>query len=130
MWYCVGVVSVNKEGSMRKAMVLIAAMLLFFSPVYAHPPSDILIKFDPQTKILQAEIIHQVSNPASHFIAKVDVGLNNKEIISQVISRQDNNVSQTVSFLIPDASVGDILSVEGYCSLSGKLEKQIKVSGK
>jgi len=29
--------------------------------------------------------------------------------------------------LIPDAKAGDKLSVEGYCNISGKLEKEIVV---
>jgi len=124
----------SKKGryNMKKA----AAFLLFFiflvttSKAFAHPPSDIKISFDPATKILQATIIHNTSNPASHYIKKVDVGLNGKEIVEQEISRQDNSESQTVSYLIPDAKDGDLLSVEGYCSISGKLTKEIKVENK
>jgi hypothetical protein len=112
---------------MKKAMVF---LLLFFivtvSSAYAHPPSDIKITFDSTTKILQAIIMHDVNDPAKHFIKTVDIGLNGKEVISQTISRQDNKDSQAVSYLIPDAQVGDVLSVEGYCSISGKLEKEIK----
>lgn len=71
--------------------------------VYAHPPSNIMITFDAKTKILQAVIMHNVSNPISHYINKVDVGLNGKETIEHKISQQDNNATQTVSYLIPDA---------------------------
>jgi len=92
----------------------------------AHPPSDIKITFDPATKMLEAIIFHDVNNPAQHFIKKVDIGLNGHEVVSQSISRQDNNESQTVRVLIPDAKIGDVLSVEGYCSISGKLEKELK----
>jgi hypothetical protein len=94
---------------------------------YAHPPSDIIITFDAKTKILNAVIMHKVSNPENHFIKKIDTALNGQEIIEHKISRQDNNVSQTVSYLIPDAKTGDILSVEAYCSISGKLQKEIKL---
>lgn len=111
-----------------------AAVLLFFlvflavtSLAYAHPPSDIKITFDPKTKILEALIIHNVSNPLNHYIKKVDVGLNGKEIIEHQISKQDDNDGQTVKYFIPDAKEGDIISVEGYCSISGKLKKEIKI---
>ncbi|MDD5561538.1 MAG: hypothetical protein PHT50_05355 [Candidatus Omnitrophica bacterium] len=95
--------------------------------VYAHPPKDIEISYDPATRILTAIIIHDTSNPLGHYIKKADVGLNGEEIIQQEISRQDNNGSQKVSYYIPDTKPGDKLSVEGYCSISGKLEKQITV---
>jgi hypothetical protein len=111
-------------------MMSLAVCFIFLfaaSTVYAHPPSDIKITFDQAAKILTAVIVHNTSNPAGHFINKVDVGLNGTEIIEQNISRQDNNVEQTVSYLIPDAKDGDVLSVEGYCNMSGKLQKQITV---
>lgn len=111
----------------NKAIFLIVVMSLVSGTVYAHPPSDIKITFDPTTKMLQAVIFHNTSNPVSHYIKKVDVGLNGKEIIEHQISREDNNETQTVRYFIPDAKEGDSLSVEGYCSISGKLKKEITV---
>ena len=112
-----------------KKIVLLFGFFVFFvllAEAYAHPPSDIQITFDPKTKILNAVIIHDVSNPSAHFIKKVDVSVNGKEIIQQNISRQDNFNTQAVNYLIPDAKEGDLFSVEAYCSISGKLEKQLK----
>ncbi|MFA6216743.1 MAG: hypothetical protein WDL87_03720 [Candidatus Omnitrophota bacterium] len=107
-------------------------VVLFFLGIstlaYAHPPSDIAITFDPASKILQAVITHPVSNPENHFINKVDIGLNGKEIVEHKISKQDNNSTQTVSYLLPDVKLGDTVSVEAYCSISGKLEKEIKIT--
>ncbi|MFH1283331.1 MAG: hypothetical protein ABII27_06680 [bacterium] len=105
-------------------------LFVVVSQLQAHPPSDIKITFDTETKMLDAVISHAVSNPIKHFIKKVDVGLNGMEIISQSISREDNNDTQTVRYLIPDAKVGDEISVEGYCSISGKLTKKITVQSK
>ncbi|OGX20718.1 MAG: hypothetical protein A3K54_04735 [Omnitrophica WOR_2 bacterium RBG_13_44_8] len=115
---------------MRKASVFMITCFLIgvYSLAYAHPPSDIKITYDAKTKILTAVIYHNVSNPANHHIGKVDIGLNGKEVVEHKISRQDNNTTQTVSYLIPDTKAGDTLSVEAYCSISGKLEKEIKAS--
>jgi hypothetical protein len=112
---------------MKKLILALFFVFILYAFSYAHPPSDIKISYDPATKILHAVIYHNVSTPDSHFIKKVDVGLNDKEIIEQRISRQDNYTTQTVSYLMPDVKPGDTLSVEAYCSISGKLEKEIKV---
>ena len=114
---------------MRKItfFTLFFIFLAAVSAAYAHPPSDIKITFDPATKVLTAVIVHNTSNPLKHYIKKVDVGINGKEIIEHSISREDNNESQTVSYLIPDVNDGDVVSVEGYCSISGKLTKEITV---
>ncbi len=115
---------------MKRIVLLLTALVLLFglsSVAYAHPPSDIKITFDPATKMLTAVIMHEVADPLKHYIKKVDVGLNGKEIIEHSLSRQDNNYSQTVIYLILDVKDGDILSVEGYCNISGKLQKEITV---
>ncbi|MDD5281284.1 MAG: hypothetical protein PHC37_03965 [Candidatus Omnitrophica bacterium] len=111
----------------RVLFILLFICLVWISLAYAHPPQDILISYDPATKMLSAVIVHNTSNPLNHYIRQVDVALNGKEIIQQKISKQDNNESQQVAYFIPDAKFGDRLSVEGYCSISGKLEKEITV---
>ena len=111
----------------RTALFIFLFCMIFLSTAFAHPPSDIIITYNPQTKILQAVIMHNVGNPESHYIKTVDVSLNGKEIINHTLSRQDNTVSQTVSYLIPDAKESDKLAVEAHCSISGKLEKEITV---
>ena len=109
------------------AFLFVAVFLSAASTAFAHPPSDIKIDFDPKTKMLHAVIIHNTSNPLNHYINKVNVGLNGKDIIEHSISRDDNNKEQTVNYLIPDIKDGDVLSVEGHCSISGQLKKEITV---
>jgi len=115
---------------MKKAVTICAAciFLSMVSAAYAHPPSNIKIAFNSKTKILEAVIGHGTSNPLKHYIDKVEVGLNGKTIITHLISREDNNVSQKVVYSIPDVRNRDILSVEGRCSISGKLKKEIIVT--
>jgi hypothetical protein len=112
---------------MRKVFVFLFVFVVIYSLAYAHPPQDIIITYDANTKMLKAVIVHNVSNPDKHFIKKVDIGINGQEIIEHKVSRQDNNNDQTVVYLIPDVKPQDKLSVEAYCSISGKLEKEIVV---
>lgn len=111
--------------------IILFGLICYFVSIstlaFAHPPQDIKVNFDKNSKMLRAVITHNVSNPKAHFIKKVDVSINGEEIIEHKISEQDNNTTQVVSYLIPDVKPGDKISVEAYCSISGKLEKQIKV---
>ncbi|HTZ11898.1 MAG TPA: hypothetical protein VMD04_05975 [Candidatus Margulisiibacteriota bacterium] len=111
----------------RVVFLVLFVLSAAFSIAYAHPPSDIKITFDPQTKMLEATIMHDVANPENHYIKKVDVSRNGKEVISQEFSQQENKDSQRVHYLVSDAKAGDVYSVEGHCSISGKLKKEIKV---
>lgn len=106
----------------------ILGLLFVITTAFAHPPHDIKISFNPNTKILNAVIYHDVANPVPHHIKEVDVYRNDKKILQQLISIQDNNETQTVSYLIPDVKSGDKLAVEAFCSLSGSLKKQITLS--
>ncbi len=114
---------------MKKTLIfsIVFILLLMIPLVYAHPPSDIKITFDPQTKMLRAVIMHDVSNPFKHYIEKVDIALNGDEIAEIGFLKQDNNQSQLVSYSIPAAKDGDVISVEGYCSISGKLKEEITI---
>jgi len=109
----------------------IAIALLFTvvlcSAAFAHPPKDIKITFNLESKEVTAVIIHPVSNPEKHYIKKVNIAINGKEVFENTLTRQDNNNDQTVIYALADMKAGDMISVEGYCNLSGKLLKEIKV---
>lgn len=113
---------------MKKIILTLCGVLVMSTVALAHPPSDIKIQFDPATKTLTAIITHRVSNTNSHYISKVDIGLNGKEIQMLPFTKQETKKSQTVKIVLPQVKKGDTLSVEGYCNLSGKLEKEIKVN--
>jgi len=119
------------KGEKMKSIVVVLALFILSvtaGPALAHPPSDIIITYDPVSKTLQAVIKHQVSNPQRHFIKKVDVSLNGKEILIQHLTKQDSNDGQTVHYVISDVKDSDILAVEAYCSITGKLKKEKKAS--
>ena len=112
---------------MKKIALILCGLLLVSAQAFAHPPSDIKIKFDNRTKTLTADIKHAVGNPLNHYIKKVDIELNGKEIQTLNFNRQETSAGQTLKLVIPEAQAADFLSVEGYCSLSGKLKKQIRI---
>jgi hypothetical protein len=114
---------------MRKNIFILSCIFFFgmTAMAQAHPPAKITVEYSKATKILRAVITHPVSNPVTHYIKEVEVMLNNKVIIVHNLSRQDNNTTQTVSYEIPDAKIGDMISVEGECSISGKKTESIAV---
>ena len=111
---------------MKKWLFLAAAAVLFLvRPALAHPPTKIDISYNAADKVVKAVITHPVQDPTNHYIGKVDVFLNGKEIISQEITRQDNQETQTVEYRLPDAKSGDIVGVEGHCNRYGERKEEI-----
>ncbi len=113
---------------MKKMLLILCGLLLAGTQAFAHSPTDIKIQFDNKTKVLTAIIEHRVTDPKSHFIKRIAVGLNGKEIMAFPFRGQETNTHQTIKFAIPQAKKGDTLSVEGDCGLNGKLEKKIKIA--
>ena len=111
----------------RKIPLLTTVFVLLAGAVYAHPPTDITINYDPATQIVTAVIIHPVKDTTKHFINKADVSLNGREVVSLPFQQQETKVSQTVNYKLTGAKAGDVISIEGYCNLSGKLAKELKI---
>ena len=113
---------------MKKITVLLVLLLAAaLTCAYAHTPSDMKLTFNPAAKVLTVVIMHDVSGTVDHYIKRVNVDLNGKEIINNELSRQDNDKSQTVSYTIPNAKPGDILTVYVRCSIIGRLKGKIKI---
>lgn len=110
---------------MKKIAFLLCGLLIASSAVFAHPPSDIKIRFDVKTQTLDAVVKHRVSNPLTHYIYKVDIGLNGKLVKSLSFEKQATNREQLATVALSDVKKGDTLSVEGDCNLNGKLKKEI-----
>ena len=112
---------------MKKIVILLIFSFFFISLAYAHPPQDIKITFNKENKTLTAVIKHVTSNPKTHYIQKVDIGLNGKEIDDIKLLAQDNSTTQTITYVFTNIKSQDVISVEAYCNLFGKLQKQITV---
>ena len=112
---------------MKKITLLLCCLVIANTTAFAHPPSDIKIQFDDKTQTLTAEVIHRVSTPLTHYIYQVDIGLNGKEIKDLHFQKQVTNRAQLVTTTLSGVKKGDALSVEGYCNISGKFKKEIKV---
>ena len=113
---------------MKKIIVPIVLLTYLFvcSVSFAHPPARIDAKFDNKKKELKAVVQHPVSNNNTHYINRIVVRLNGRQIIEQKFTRQDVRRNQTVQYLISDARGMDTLTIEAYCNMSGKLTKRIK----
>ncbi len=108
-------------------MITIGVLFLSFKPVFGHPPSSLKIEFNLADHVLKVDVLHEVKDPAKHFIYKVAVDLNGKEIIKQTFKTQRDSTGLNVIYMIIDAKVGDEIGVTGFCSISGKKKETIKV---
>jgi desulfoferrodoxin (superoxide reductase-like protein) len=115
----------NKGDSMKVIMIV---FVLFMVPLLAHPPQSLKLEFDTETSVLSVTVNHNVNDATRHYIKQVEVELNGQKIIEQSFKKQVNNEEQQVCYRIIDAKQGDRISVEAYCSISGKKKAQLVVT--
>jgi len=109
----------------RITLLVILFLAVAVTCAYAHTPSDVKITFDWKTKVLTLVIMHDTPDPLRHYIGRVNIELNGKEVINDKLTRQDNSTSQTLSYTIPDAQPGDIITLYVHCSIIGRLKRKI-----
>lgn len=117
------------ENNMLKFLkiILLGIIALGSVSIYANPPKDIKITFDPKTKLLTAVIIHDTLFPTYHYIKTVEIDINNQKAILHTLTEEETKLSETVIYKLPDVKAGDTVSVEASCSLFGRLKKAITI---
>ena len=97
--------------------------------VFAHPPKDITIEFNKETKTLKISISHQVKDTdvKKHFVKDIKVYLNDELVIQQTFKCQLSANAQDVSYVLIDAEKGNKIKVEAQCCIIGSLDKTITI---
>ena len=114
---------------MRKFKIVILGFILgfiFIPLALAHPPSRIELKFDPKVQELSIEIKHVSRDVRKHHIRKLQVFLNNENILDLTIAQQERNTG--LSYHLPvKAKTGDEIKVKAICSEAGFKEETLVV---
>jgi glucose/arabinose dehydrogenase len=95
-------------------------------PATAHPPAQVSLAYDSQNQSLKVSATHQVSDLTSHYIFRIDVFKNGKQVITKEYTSQPT--SSTFSYDYPlNATNGDILKAAAYCIIAGSRSAEIAV---
>jgi hypothetical protein len=120
--------------SRRKAAVVIPALILLSliltvlpAPISAHPPSKMVLEYDTDTQTISASITHSVSDPANHYVERIEIEKNGDPYLTEDYTSQPTTSSVTYTYTVT-ADDGDLLEVTAYCSLFGDITEQITVS--
>jgi len=113
----------------RFALVsLVLLAVLAAGSVWAHPPKDVKIEFDPESKMLMVTAPHDTKDATKHFIGAVEVELNGEKIIEQKFKSQVNADMQMAHYWINDAGAGDTLVVTAACNIAGKKKATFEIA--
>ena len=108
---------------MIKKLILLIFGFSIVTHGFAHPPDKINLEFNQKNNTFKVVSEHNSKDVLKHYISKITVIKNNEKIIEQIISKQENPASQTVTYTIPDLLPGDKIKVISQCNVFGKKEE-------
>ena len=93
----------------------------------AHPPSKIEPSYNSVTKVVSADIKHNVSNPAKHYIKRVVVYLNDKVVAEKNYTSQVSKTDQLFESAPLDLKAGDTIKIKATCNIMGSKTVKLKI---
>jgi hypothetical protein len=106
---------------------MLFCLLGFTNTVYAHSPQDIQLEYEITSNILNVTITHNVINPDSHYVYKVEIEKNNELIQTHNYDNQPTSSTFTYDYNV-EAVEGDTIKTSAFCSIGGSISKEIVVT--
>jgi hypothetical protein len=109
--------------------ILLGLCFLFIFPVgsMATPPTSISLSYDLDKASLHVDAVHESDILDKSYVRMMTVSLNGEPVQSLYYTRQLNHegFSDDVSI---KAQVGDVITVEVFCTLGGSLAQSLTVT--
>lgn len=111
--------------TMKKLKVILLAALFVAvaaSVAFAHPPKNVTCTWNAQTSVLTVTAVHEVNDPAKHFVLTLTVLENGKQIAFKQYSKQNSASQFSDSVALPGVKSGAKLRVILMCNIMGSAE--------
>ena len=109
--------------------IFLSTAVIFFtaSLLWAHPPTDMKLSYDPKAQVLHVEIHHVSHNLNKHKIRRLLVYKNREEPLSLRLPTQ-TAPSEVIKDIPLKAAAEDVIRVEAICSEGGRIEQALVIS--
>ncbi len=113
---------------MRKTIIFTILLLFFHLSIsYAHAPSAVMLNYNKETSILEVKYEHNVRDATQHYVIEAKVQLNEKEIVVQLLSSQEDLNGGSLFYKIIDAKPDDEIYVQVRCNRAGSKSASITI---
>jgi hypothetical protein len=110
----------------RAIPLLILTLFLIPHGAPAHPPSDMRLSYDQESRVLSVSIAHLVADPTTHYIKRVLITSGGSIISDNAYTSQPSPESFTYTYPLSPAVKGEV-QVTAECSLIGSLSRSLQV---
>jgi hypothetical protein len=108
-------------------MLCLITFLLWSSIIWAHPAKSIELTYDKTTKILTANVVHEVKDNFKHYIKTVEIKLTKSNGLIHNLVMQDNMTGGVYEYKLNDVKVGDTVTLTTSCNFIGKKSASITI---
>jgi hypothetical protein len=103
---------------------LMISLAITAANVRAHPPEDMQLAYNSNTKSLSVIISHGVSDNTTHYIASVEVKVNGSTYQTYFYSSQPSLFDFTYQYAVISNN-GSVIQVTAICSVGGSLTETL-----
>ncbi|TFG99231.1 MAG: hypothetical protein E4H14_20385, partial [Candidatus Thorarchaeota archaeon] len=120
---------IEKRGILFIGLVFIILLTCQPIGVQAHTPESMTLEYDWEMQLLTINVVHNVTDPLSHYISEIIVWKNNFSCVvaHRYYENQTGTEGMVDTFEIT-AEHGDSLSATAKCVISGLLHEYIIVT--
>lgn len=109
---------ISRESAWPIVLLVALAVMLVPPGAWAHKPSQLTLSYAGDRGTLSVTIVHSVSNPATHYVKKVEISLNDRVEKTYTYDSQPDSSRFTYSYPV-DAKPGDRITVTVTCNYIG-----------
>lgn len=110
---------------MKKIAMITLLCLAITQNAFCHPPTAIdMARLGTQITVT---VSHDVLDPKTHYIKRVEIDVNGKKTIEQNFTMQTDDDMQQVIYIIPSLTRGDKMEIKAECSQFDELMENIVV---
>lgn len=111
---------------MKKWLVILLSACAL--PLAAHPPRSVELGYDGETATLTVKVLHRVSDPARHFVSRIEVRSGKELLAERTYDRQETASGRDEAFSFADRPLqdGETLTVTAFCNISGEKSAELK----
>lgn len=100
-------------------------LMMLAGTAFSHPPTEMLLSYDKETKTLHVDIKHISDSLREHHIRRLIVYRNDEE--AQDMNFNTQKPPGMDADVVVEAQPGDVLRVKAVCSEAGNKEQSLTV---
>ncbi len=113
---------------MRSIHICLLSLIIVCSSSlsFAHPPRDVQLTYDGEAQVLKIRVNHVTPNTLKHYIRRVVIKLNDKEVNALNFPAQSSRQAHEIEVPL-ELKAGDTVTVSAVCNVAGSKEVSLQI---